>query len=813
MPQLSPELTLRQKADAISRRKKERFLLSLSEDDFRDRAVRPLFHRRGLRDGRDVCGPDEEGKDAIFIATDALGLDDVIVVQTKSGNLNLARKASQNLENAVTQLRTALATKVSLLASKQKKLPSKAILCASGAINEAARKHVIETVDSPHVVFLDRDELIPLIDQDYPELWLDIDAEILPYMRGLRSAIETASETIAITEMLPTAGAAASDQLFVTIHVWKTAVALKKQKGMVRQTPKFENVPVTDLVEKDERLILLLGDAGVGKSTCIRRLAYVLAGRRFEIESETRIPVLLRAVDVARQEMALADLCARETQRIGNSSNTAFTAEDLESGQLVVLIDALDELQDDGERQYVVNRVLEFNDRYSACQVIATSREYGTLKGLEGYDSFDRYRVSKIDYKQAEEMVDRLEKKGSLPKNASKEVIRRLQDVHGMDLNPLLVAVFAATTEYSRQDIPANITELFKKFTEMMLGRWDASKGFAHQYQAPVKDFVLTRIAYDMHWRGTTQVSVEAFRMMLEAELTSRGHEANVEELLDEIINRSGLLRTVGDHIEFRHLLLQEFFAGRGIPSEDLLEKLIFDEWWRRALVFYFGERPSSTNALEKTKQAIAARPKEERFVAAVTLGLAAQACYLVPVKEKLAVFVGVIEDLADAKEYIHDRESESRFPLTRFLGYYLYGRDSVASSLLGTHWKAISEKWQRNDDDLSEADRDARIFWLVVGLIESGALEEAEALAEKFRPSDPRLLLGLHLGCFLVQHLRISTRAQRRCAARICGNLEGYTAGLLKQVQDEFKSRMLEIRSGAVAAIPEQNLQPNEDD
>ena len=60
-------------------------------------------------------------------------------------------------------------------------------------------------------------------------------------------------------------------------------------------------------------------------------------------------------------------------------------------------------------------------------------------------------------------------------------------------MNRLLVTVFVATTDYSRKDIPANITELFKKYTEMMLGRWDASKGLAQQYQAPLKDFVLPK--------------------------------------------------------------------------------------------------------------------------------------------------------------------------------------------------------------------------------------------------------------------------------------------------------------------------------
>ena len=51
----SPE-GLTERAKALSRFKKERYLLSLSEDAFRDEVVRPLFLRQGLGDGRDLCG-------------------------------------------------------------------------------------------------------------------------------------------------------------------------------------------------------------------------------------------------------------------------------------------------------------------------------------------------------------------------------------------------------------------------------------------------------------------------------------------------------------------------------------------------------------------------------------------------------------------------------------------------------------------------------------------------------------------------------------------------------------------------------------
>ena len=74
--------------------------------------------------------------------------------------------------------------------------------------------------------------------------------------------------------------------------------------------------------------------------------------------------------------------------------------------------------------------------------------------------------------------------------------------------------------------------------------------------------------------------------------------EAKVDVLLDEILNRSTLLRESDGFTEFRHLLIQEYFAGRAIPDDATLAKYSTDEWWRRAVVFYFGSNPANEQGL-----------------------------------------------------------------------------------------------------------------------------------------------------------------------------------------------------------------------
>ena len=91
--------------------------------------------------------------------------------------------------------------------------------------------------------------------------------------------------------------------------------------------------------------------------------------------------------------------------------------------------------------------------------------------------------------------------------------------------------------------------------------------------------FILTKIAFEMHRDKLTRISVDRFDFILKTELENRGYTADIVQLRDEMINRSGLFIVIGEGIEFRHLMMQEFFAGRGISSTDFLNTIVTDPW------------------------------------------------------------------------------------------------------------------------------------------------------------------------------------------------------------------------------------------
>ena len=709
-----------------------------------------------------------------------------------------------NLVDAATQLKTAVDTNVVLLNPHRKERPTKGILCASGRINDAARRHILDEVQDPRLMFLDRDDLIPLIDKHYPDFWFGIDAELAPYFAAIKSRMEGADEDL--TSALAGVGgpqeSAVTDERFVPIRINRTVWRPVTRHGRTERVPRVDEFPVQGVLERKETLTLITGTAGSGKSTCLRRLAYIAAERGAGSTSEVAIPVLLKAANLlSRSDETLVQQCATETMKLTGSRHASFSAEDLQEGRLLVLIDALDEVAASHDRTFVLDLAIKFTNAYHKCRVVVASRPLSSVYQLPQIAKFSEFEVSSIGVRDAAKIIRRLHTKGRLSRAQSGEIIRRLQQVHGMELSPLLVTLFVATSEGGRRDIPANITELFKKFTELMLGRWDVAKGLGQQYQAPLKDFVLTRAAFEMHRRRVGELEIAELEALIEGELGRRGHEAVAHDLCDEIINRSSLFRKIGDRVEFRHHLLQEFFAGRGIPSRDFLDSVISEDWWRRAIVFYFGENPADGQSMEASRQAVLARPIEERYRAALTIGLSIQACYLVEVDFRKVELQWVLETLAASrKPFLKDMSEGGRKSMVALLWYYLLGRDAVGSQVLSMFrkdmWKAICEA------DLSDGEKETAKFWIVVGLIEAGCIAEAEEMMAKFSTEDASLLLAIHLGCFQLNELRATAEEDRAVSSRIMEMLAPKIQGSLKAFLREFESQLVEIRTGRVEKI-----------
>lgn len=786
----------------IPRFKKENYLVSLSEDDFRDIVVRPVMLRSGGQDGRDLCGPDEEGKDCIFIFENPLKDMEVWAVQTKKGHLNMSAKVHSNVVTAITQLETALRTTIPFPNKKSAVLPHKVLLCASGKMNKKARSHVCEQLSDPRIVILDSDELIPMIDAHYPEFWFGIDKDRNPYLAALRDELIRQGDAIPLSEMGLTLEESTpiSDEIYLPLNVHHVVSKVVRRSGQVDKESEVEEFSVSRLVTRDERLILVLGDAGDGKTTALRKIAFDITTKALTYLEEQPLPIMVRCTELAGTQVSLFDYIVQRTKSISHGDKHPFSSADLDGGRLLLLIDALDEIPRQGERTMLLDRILQFHASYPKVQIILSSRPYPSIVNSEPVSKFHQFTLSSVDLKNTRALIDRLTKGRSLPSDASQEFMRQLQDIHDIRLNPLLITVFVATSDYQRRDIPANITELISKFVELMLGRWDQRKGLAQMYQAPLKDFLLQSVAIHMHSKQETVISIEEFKALIEEELSQRDYHADVDQITDELLYRSGLIRIDGTSLEFRHLLFQEYFAGRALRARHDIEGFLADDWWRKALVFYFGQKAEAIDELEELMKHVDTLKDWKSYQATVTLGLCIQASYLVKASERARAGLWVLRTLTRAYVECLSDITSTKYPMNRFLGYYIFARDSVAFTVIRRIVTEVEKEVEANS--LSQEEKDVLQFWTMVSLMEAGRLPEAHGKIKRFNPLDRKLLIPLHFGAFMIQSLKITSREEKNHAKEICDFLTPKIKSLFRVVLEEIDAIDRELEEEQRQAI-----------
>jgi hypothetical protein len=784
----------------VTQTEKEKFLLSLDEGAFREKVVRRLFKTLGFRDGRDLCGPEEFGKDAVFVEMDKFGDESLVAVQTKVGSVSMAGDPSKNLLTILSQLRTALDHPYACVRSKSKKFPSSVYLIASGTVNMSARNHILQEINNPRLRFLDRDDLISKIDETCPEIWSGIVAEISPYLRALAIKVDELSVSVQDINQAQTslgAFAAASDRNFVDITLGYQDLIFEKRSGQIFEDVRFGEIKGTQLFRAEGTRALILGDAGSGKTTLMVRLAYMLAKSAIISTKTYKVPIFVRAHELVDKEEGVFATLSKLVMQNQGLETIPFSLEDFEEGRVVLLADGLDELSVEADRQSTIDFCLKFASEYPRCSLALTTRPYSSVDRLAGLEKFKRFRVSPLSIDDASKMLKTIEE-GEAGSDWRRETLRKLQGVHGVELNPLLVTVFAVSSKIDKKDVPANITELFAKFTELMLGRWDEKKGLGQQYQSRVKDTLLSEFAFNLHKEGHSTFSRSDFISFAEARLSEINLSADLDTLVSEILDRSGLLR--GDReMEFRHHLLQEYFAAKGIPSIDFVRESIGNDWWRNAIVFYFGANPSSVDELLDVATSFTTDPASS-FIA---VGLALQACYLSRMDDRVEVWKWVNCAASDKLESVL-RETNMEgvdYPISHFLHGYLEARDAMPLSGIQEDRYRLFD-WCSGAANSKEVER--RTFWYMVGLGELGEFSLVNQHLEGHPISDSMLLLGVHFGCFFARELKTVSGSERLHLEQIVTRLNPIVAPHRHRITEEFKGQLLEYRRGGVVALDE---------
>ncbi len=424
-------------------------------------------------------------------------------------------------------------------------------------------------------------------------------------------------------------------------NIDQQAELLEEQKEWAMRDRSFPRIPAHKVLNQTKNKAVLLGAPGSGKTTLASYFALMLTGKNdptqigFEAD-EDWLPVVVRIRDwVLQPGMGLLTYLRWHVQENLFSGSevkalpVGFFEHWLDRGKALILLDGLDEVVDEAQRQKVTKEIETFLHLYRDNPAVITSRPAGYRRDTFT-DEFPHYTLEPFDKKQQDAFIEHWydsrvpndKAKADRLKANLRKAFKGNDRIQLLAENPLLLTIIALIHRY-QSELPRRRFKLYEKAVETLLTSWDSGKELKHEeYKNNGKklellkpgDFlcILNKVAYWIHCQGGTgdseggtlinkdelirQLSKEIRKIRSSCQPHEARNEANFF-LAEFIRKRTGLLNEQGtDQYAFVHKTFQEYLTAEEIyyqadyedDTEIILghfQKHLHDQHWREVLL------------------------------------------------------------------------------------------------------------------------------------------------------------------------------------------------------------------------------------
>ena len=345
----------------------------------------------------------------------------------------------------------------------------------------------------------------------------------------------------------------------------------------------------------DHDRVIVLGNPGGGKTTLLRFLAYSLAATSAE-QAET--PIYVRLPDLCRgqkldEHFDLVNFLAVRSGERGCPDMEVLLRQELasENRRCLVLLDGLDEVGNQEQREWLIRSVQAFVEQYPRNRYAITSRPMGFDAAPWRSQGFSVFRVLEYDKTRLERFAD---KWATLLSRADKkpysEVRGRLNRaifesprVRALACNPLILTILVLLNEARGGVLPRRRVDLYEKVVDVFLDTWESTKQSGDKLDdtrgidLDAREFrwLLSDLSLAMQKAERTLAPrwwiAEKIEDYLQHKLGFVLDEAKdaCDRVIRYLAERTGLIEERGlGQFGFSHRTLQEYFASRGVIDE-----------------------------------------------------------------------------------------------------------------------------------------------------------------------------------------------------------------------------------------------------
>ncbi|MCP4538893.1 MAG: NACHT domain-containing protein [Chloroflexi bacterium] len=368
------------------------------------------------------------------------------------------------------------------------------------------------------------------------------------------------------------------------------------------------------LESSQERLILLEGEPGSGKSVALRHVTQVMARRAMKARSaKTVIPIYINLKELARQPGQAVDrnlihaFILKSLNRVNDRDIEEFLEEEFErglrEGTWLFLFDSFDELPevlssteaDQAIRSYA-GAIADFLHGMNQCRGIVASRQF---RG-PGQVGWPRFRILPLSEERRLELVHKAELKPELEKDLVGQLGVTSHKVRSMASNPLFLGLLCEHVQ-TGNPFPENAHSVFETYIGTRLTRdekrlWERFKLEPKEVRAAAESLAFCMAADPGLGLGPTRRDLEDATARLGLTVGER-----FDALLDALeyikLARTETATTPGESkpFTFAHRRFQEYFSTCVVlrePERVSPRQLLTDARWRETAVVMCQTQP-----------------------------------------------------------------------------------------------------------------------------------------------------------------------------------------------------------------------------
>jgi len=524
----------------------------------------------------DVCnverthGPNEVGADFVLTRRDpALDSEYYLGVIVKVG------KIGSNINDVEKQIEECT-QKRRIEGGKKEVRLTEIWVVNTDSISRNAKDKIEDKYSKQKITFIDGEKLTSLVDQHAHYFWSHVPTLLGKYLDDTARRLELVENEANLFGQDAEAAPYVDPDI---IELPKSTYVRNRRQAKPR---------VVNLREEALKrgVSILEGEMGYGKSRVARTLTrFFCAPESYKVEKV--IPIFCPYRQFTERHCTLAALITSSLAALSE-----IIAKD--NPNLLIVLDGLDEAEEFSRGDIAsVQKIVEEAQATPNLHLLMTTRPIHRMDAsVTVFAGTQRFLLRPLSMSKMITLLEKACVNYSLPKKlfedlAKSDLFRQLPH------SPIAAALLSNLLASNQSDLPANLTELYSKTIDLMLGRWDVQKKATTEREYQATEMAALLLADYFVTNKLIWMSLAEAKQMITDWYAKRNLGVELESVFERLFSKSSVFSVDGESstVSFRHRSFGEYLFARGAfkAQKAIDSSTAFSPYWIYVHFFQIG--------------------------------------------------------------------------------------------------------------------------------------------------------------------------------------------------------------------------------